>query len=303
MVKPASLGDKPKPMLHAGGGVAASSYFTVNIGCEAGINHLKSALGLLIKESLSLNRTPIVFTPRFLATHNFDKAVDASWGKYIDLSRIVITKDGATHYVEAVEEDAIVNRDALTVLEVKGKHLITPAENAAYRVIVKNNPSGLGLDAVYTHDEFDFNVEFLPSRAVRHHADQVWRRLGEYHAMHVRRGDMLAEKARCPNLAEDTRPEKILETLSRVLAKGARVYVLTDEQDRNYFEILKQDYQIFRYFDFPELKAFVEGDHPDNFFLYEIEKLIFANAHTKIHTFAHPKGETRISLTSDLGWS
>jgi hypothetical protein len=104
-------------------------------------------------------------------------------------------------------------------------------------------------------------------------------------------------------LEQDTRPEKIYETVSRVLPKGSRVYILTDEKNRSYFDILKRDYQIFQYFDFPELSALVEGTDPDNFFLYEIEQLIFSRAKTKIHTFAHPEGKPRISLTNDVGWT
>ncbi len=121
--------------------------------------------------------------------------------------------------------------------------------------------------------------------------------------MHVRRGDKLADKERYPHLAQDTRPERIYETVSRVLPEGSRIYILTDEKARNYFDILKSHYRIRRYYDFPELKRIVEGECPDNFFLYEIEQLIFAKAKTQIHTFVHPNGEPRISLTRDVGWT
>ena len=263
---------------------------------------MKSALSLLIKESLSLNRTPVVFTPRLLSSHNFAKEVDASWDKYIDLDKIAIMKDDVTSYVKALRRDVLADLDdAASILEVKGKHLITASENAEYKLIIKNNASGLGLDSVYRHDDFDFDVDFFPSDGLLCHADQIGRQLGAYHSIHVRRGDKLTDKERYPNLEQDTRPAKIYETVSRVLPKGSRVYILTDEKTENYFDVLEKDYQIFRYFDFPELKRFVEGDHPDNFFLYEIEQLIFAKAETKIYTFADPKGEPRISLTRDVG--
>jgi hypothetical protein len=265
---------------------------------------MKSALGLLIKESLSLNRTPVVFTPALLSSHNCGKEVEASWDKYIDPDKIAIIKDSATTYVKALKRDVIASLNgACAVLEVNGKHLISATENAEYTLIIKNNASGLGPDNVYGHDDFDFEVGFAPSGAVLYLADKVSRQLGTYHSMHVRRGDMLTDKARCPNLERDTRPEQIYETVSRVLPKGSRVYILTDEKVQTYFNILKKDYQIFQFFEFPELKRFVEGDQPDNFFLYEVEQLIFAKAETKIYTFGHPKGEPRISLTRDLGWT
>ncbi len=141
----------------------AVRYFTVNIGCEAGINHLKSALRLLIKESVSLNRTPVVFAPRFLAAHNFDREISASWDRYVDLCRIGVITNGTAQYIEALPQTVIAHRDDFAVLDVKGTHVVTDAENAEYTLIVKNNPSGLGLDAAYGHDDFDFDVELVPS--------------------------------------------------------------------------------------------------------------------------------------------
>ncbi len=266
---------------------------------------MKSALGLLIKESLSLNRTPVVFAPPLLSSHNFGCEVNTSWGKYIDLDNIaIVPRNGNTTYTRALEREVIAERaDAFAVLEVNGKHVVSTAENDRYTLIVKHNPSGLGPDNVYTHADFDFEVGFSPSDAVSRLAGDIIRRLGTYHAIHVRRGDMLADKTRCPNLENDTQPERIRQSVSTVLPKSSRIYVLTNENDPHYFDLLKTDYQVFRYFDFPELKRLVEGNHPDNFFLYEIEQLIFAKAQTKIYTFAHPNGVPRISLTKDVGWT
>ena len=174
LVKRISAGDKPKPAPYVSALVKTDSYFTVNVGCRAGLNHMKSALGLLIKESLSLNRTPVAFAPPLLSSHNFDKEVDASWDKYINLDKIAIRTDNATNYVKALKRDVIADfDDAFAVLEVNGKHLISAIENAEYKLIIKNNPSGLGADNVYRHDDFDFEVGFLPSDAVLYHAEQI----------------------------------------------------------------------------------------------------------------------------------
>lgn len=302
-IRPLSADAKPKPVFHTNGSAESDRYFTVNVGCYAGIKHMKSALVLLIKESLSLKRTPVVFTPRLLSSHNFGKEVTASWDKYIDLDKIAVTRNGTTHHVKALTRDIIPDIDAFAVLEVKGAHLITASENAEYQLIVKNNSSGLGDDGVYGHDDFDFHVELCPSRVVLDYADHVTRQLGEYHSMHVRRGDKLAERERYPNLERDTRPEAIYETVSRAVPKGSRLYILTDERNPHYFDVLRRDYQVFQYFDFPKLRSLVEGANPDNFLLYEIEQLVFANGKTRIHTFAHPLGKPRMSLTIDVGWT
>ena len=155
-------GEKTTPVTYAGASVRPDRFFSVDVAAEAGINHLKSALSLLIKESVSLNRTPLVFTPRFESAHNRGHKVASSWDKYIDLSRIAIVKHGATHHVEAFGRDVIADLESCAVLEVNGRHLVTAAENAQYDLIVKNNPSGLGNDNVYGHDDFDFDVRFCP---------------------------------------------------------------------------------------------------------------------------------------------
>jgi hypothetical protein len=302
-IRSVSVGEPPRPVFHANGTAGTHKYFTVNIGCYAGINHMKSALMLLIKESLSLNRIPVVFTPQFLSAHNFGKEVIASWDKYVDLDKIAITQNGTTHHVRAMKRDVIADIDAFTVLEVKGKHLVTATENAEYQLIVKNNSSGLGFEGTYGHDDFDFDVELYPSRVVLDYADQVIKQLGQYHSMHVRRGDKLDERDRYPNLDRDTRPEAIYDTVSRILPRGSRIYILTNERTPNYFDVLGKDYQIFQYFDFPGLRDLVEGAHPDNFLLYEIEQVVFARAKTRIYTFADPNGKPRTSLTKDVGWT
>ena len=64
-------GAKPKPALHLNGSGEPNGYFTVNVGCDACIKHMKSALALVVKESLSLEKharrlrtTPRGTTPR-----------------------------------------------------------------------------------------------------------------------------------------------------------------------------------------------------------------------------------------------
>jgi hypothetical protein len=106
-----------------------------------------------------------------------------------------------------------------------------------------------------------------------------------------------------PDLDHDTQTDNIRATLAKTIPKGAKVYILTNERDRAFFNALKNDYEVLQFFDFPELKSLVEGRQPDNFLLFEIEKLLFDNAQTKVYTFTHPEGGTRISLSKHLGWA
>ena len=121
--------------------------------------------------------------------------------------------------------------------------------------------------------------------------------------MHVRRGDKLhlkEWKEKHPNLERDTQPLQIIETLRRILPTANRIYILTNETDRNFFDPLRQVFDVFQYFDFPELRCIVEDECPDNHFLYEIEKRLFSQARDKIFTFADREGK-RLSLTRDIG--
>lgn len=105
-----------------------------------------------------------------------------------------------------------------------------------------------------------------------------------YCAIHVRRGDKLKLPA-YPHLDEDTQPERILEILTKYVPKGTTVYILTNEKDKKYFDLLRSKYDILQYTNFPILKQLVENENPDNFLLYEIEKRILNSAKYKIHTF------------------
>lgn len=297
---PSNVQRAPQP--YNGEPLRTDRYFGVNVEVSVGIVHLKSALMLLIKEALSLKRVPVAFTPRFSPTHNFGHQVPESWERYVDLENVVVTKNGSAYNVGMVASSVLARTESLSVLQVRSRHVVTERENAAYDLIVKDNPGGLGAENAFGHDEFDFNVSLRPSSTVLCHAADVRGRLGDYYAMHVRRGDKLRE-ARYPNLARDTTPENIHATLKRVAPPGARIYILTDERTPGYFDSLKQDYEVFRYCNFPALRALVESDDPDNYLLYEVEQLLFDGALTRIHTFAHPAGKPRISLTTDIGWT
>src|SRR5689334_12373743 len=62
-LRPSPNGGRPR--------LEPDKYFTLRLATRAGITHLKSALALLIKEAVLLNRTPVVFAPPFLPLHNF----------------------------------------------------------------------------------------------------------------------------------------------------------------------------------------------------------------------------------------
>ncbi|MDO9161088.1 MAG: hypothetical protein Q8N35_09100 [Methylococcaceae bacterium] len=287
--------------------VNKSQFFTVQIDAKPGINHLREALNWLVRESISLNRTPLVFTPHFDNCHNFDIEVQANWDKYINLNNIQIIHKptGNAISIQAVMEKDITGFDDLSVLWVERDHVITEKENSEFDLIIRHNKTGLEISCIHNGIRGlpEYSVTFLPSACVLDTYNQVSNKIENYCAIHVRRGDMLSMVETYPNLKHDTHPDQIIATISKVLTRKSNIYILTNERDRNYFNPLNNDYIVFQYFDFPELSELIECEKPDNFLLFEIEKLIFENANTKIYTFTHPEGGTRISLSKNLGWA
>lgn len=301
-VSEALFHEENKPAL-----VNKNKYFTVQVDAKPGINHLREALEMLVRESISLNRTPLVFTPHFDICHNFNIEVNATWDKYIDLNNFQINNisQGSNFAIQAVMDKEIAGFDDLSVLWIERDHILTDKENEEFDLIVRHNRTGLEIDGIHTGIRGlpNYSVCFMPSSRVLDTYNQVSNKIQNYCAIHVRRGDMLGMTDRYPNLDQETQPDSIRATISQVIPRGTQIYILTNEKDKAYFNPLKTEYDVFQYFDFPELIGLVECEQPDNFLLFEIEKLIFENAKTKIYTFSHPNGRARISLSSSLGWA
>ena len=94
------------------------------------------------------------------------------------------------------------------------------------------------------------------NRVLRYHdkfyfyADKVYEEIGEFNAIHVRRNDFL--DAREDAIACVDAPEKIVEMVERLpfRDKTLPLYIATDEQDRSFFDLLAEKYEIYFYEDF-----------------------------------------------------
>ena len=64
------------------------------------------------------------------------------------------------------------------------------------------------------------------------------------------------------------------------LGYNTKLYIMSDIHDPKYFDFLKSDYQVYRYYDFPELRQLVTGEanSVDNYMLYSVEKNIMSYA-------------------------
>jgi len=281
--------------------------FTVEVEARPGINHLRHALELLILEAVALGRTPVAFKPWFDPRHNLGHDLDVNWDKYLDLSRVELSNgEAGTTFVRVLQPCEVPGLERLSAAWFDQDHRITDDESRGLDLIVRRNRTGLHIKSVHGvgFDMPGYRLRFTPSALVSEKFRIVKERLGgDYTAMHVRRDDMLAMTDLYPNLGRDTQPDRIRQTLRGHVPQHSRVYVMTNERDRQFFEPLRADFEIFQYFDFLELNEILDSGTPDNFLLFEIEKLLFEHAATKVYTFTHPEGGQRISLSVDKGWA
>ena len=102
-----------------------------------------------------------------------------------------------------------------------------------------------------------------------------------YACMHVRAAfkDRDYEQPIFPFVAAKEQIESVVQNAIR---KGSRLYIMSDIHQPDFFDFLKSDYQVYRYYDFPKLKELVSGEKIDNVMLYLVEKNIMKYATVKI---------------------
>ena len=101
--------------------------------------------------------------------------------------------------------------------------------------------------------------------------------------IHVRRGDYIPIHN---SLKENTSPEHIRDVIKKY--KFNSVYIMTNEKDKDFFNQLRNDFNIFQYFDFKDLVSIY-----DNYELYAIETFIMFNSNFRISTFDTTNSEKK----------
>ncbi|XP_050364771.1 uncharacterized protein LOC126783357 [Argentina anserina] len=146
---------------------------------------------------------------------------------------------------------------------------------------------------------------FLPSRAakkLRSAAEKIKEILGDYDAIHVRRGDRLktrkdrngVERTLSPHLDRDTRPQFILRRIKKWVPPGRTLYIASNERTPGFFSPLSVRYKLAYASNYSRiLDPLVEN----NYQLFMIERLIFMGAKTFIRTFK--EDDTDLYLTDD----
>ena len=127
-------------------------------------------------------------------------------------------------------------------------------------------------------------VEFKKTPQILILAQSIGEKLGSYYAIHVRRGDRLE---RNKILQTCTRPQNIFNRIKNIIPLGEKLYILSNEWQVDYFDFLRNYYEVYQYFDFDELKELLRED---NYYLYSVEEQILQNAKIKFDTFKPRQG-------------
>ena len=296
-------------------------YLVLRSSGSPGLDHSLAVLKNAIKEAIYLNRTLVINKFSMSAKHNLEHhAENLEYKRYINLDKTQAYKteqDGSLfHYIDAENFDLNKYSEKDILLLDRNIRLITEEENNRYEVIIRRTT-----DASYCKRYYDILVSFYPSDEVEHLTDAVLKSLGTnltdakkrslvyqdvnfsdnrdifykkmldnplyYAALHVRGNDAY-------QLWSDYRYWNTTRHLKHIigtsLPKGCRIYIMSDIYDHHYFDFLKKDYTIYRYFDFPSLEALVSKNNNceiDNAMLYSVEKNILQYAYIKIVRAKH----------------
>ncbi|CAA6667955.1 unnamed protein product [Spirodela intermedia] len=136
---------------------------------------------------------------------------------------------------------------------------------------------------------------FLPLMAIKS-------LLGDYDAIHVRRGDRIKtrkdrfriDRSLHPHLDRDTRPEFIQRRIEKWIPPGRTLFIASDEHTPGFFSPLSARYRMAYASNYSEI---LEPVIENNYQLFMIERLILVGARTLVKTFK--EDEADLCLTDD----
>ncbi|KAK1318115.1 hypothetical protein QJS10_CPB04g00481 [Acorus calamus] len=146
---------------------------------------------------------------------------------------------------------------------------------------------------------------FLPkmaARQLRQAAHKIKGLLGDYDAIHVRRGDKIktrkdrfgVERTLHPHLDRDTRPEFIQRRISKWIPPGRTLFIASNERSPGFFSPLSTRYRLAYSSNYSNI---LDSVVKNNYQLFMIERLILFGAKTFVRTFK--EDEMDLSLTDD----
>ncbi|KAG8079567.1 hypothetical protein GUJ93_ZPchr0007g5436 [Zizania palustris] len=129
----------------------------------------------------------------------------------------------------------------------------------------------------------------MPAKKLRDVANEMKEILGDYDAIHVRRGDLLknrkdrfgVERSLHPHLDRDTHPEYIKRKIARWIPRGRTLFIASNERTPGFFSPLSDRYRLAYSSNFSNI---LEPVIENNYQLFMVERLIMQGAKTLVKT-------------------
>lgn len=142
----------------------------------------------------------------------------------------------------------------------------------------------------------------MPAEKLRNAANKMKEILGDYDAIHVRRGDLLknrkdrfgVERSLHPHLDRDTRPEYIRKRIAQWIPPGRTLFIASNERTPGFFSPLSDRYKLAYSSNFSSI---LEPIIENNYQLFMVERLMMQGAKTFIKTMR--EFESDLTLCDD----
>ncbi|CAH8392829.1 unnamed protein product [Eruca vesicaria subsp. sativa] len=295
--------------------------------CEscAGLGHQESSLRCALEEAMFLNRT-FVMPSRMCINpiHNKKSVVNGSDNESWEVSSCAMESlydvDLISEKIPVILDDSetwhIVLSTGMKLKERGIAHVsgvsrceLNDSSHYANLLLINRTASPLAW-FVECKDRINrrnvmLPYSFLPSMAaprLRNAAEKIKAQLGDYDAIHVRRGDKLktrkdrfrVERTQFPHLDRDTRPEFIMRRIQKQIPPGRTLYIGSNERTPGFFSPLAARYKVVYSSNFSEI---LDPVIENNYQLFMVERLIMMGAKTFFKTFR--EYETDLTLTDD----
>ncbi|WOL16382.1 hypothetical protein Cni_G25169 [Canna indica] len=295
----------------------------------AGLGHQESSLRCALEEALFLQRVFVMPSRMCIsATHNTkgilhqpsNSSSDEMWAASscamdslydLDLisSKVPVILDNSKIWFHIVSTSMKLGGKG--VAPVQGVSRVDLKENSQYSNILLINRTASPLAwFMECKDRTNRSSVMLPhtflpmmaAKKLREAADKITKILGDYDAIHVRRGDILktrkdrfgVERSLHPHLDRDTRPEFIQQRIAKWIPPGRILFIASNERKPGFFSPLSVRYKLAYSSNFSDI---LDPVIENNYQLFMVERLILAGARTFVKTYKEDKHD--LSLTDD----
>ena len=160
------------------------------------------------------------------------------WGE-IETISYTIADDLVNNLITTEDEIPplfVKHRDIKNINELKDKEILYFKDNLLGNFYLTIYSKRLPELCKYVLRHIHYNEEIF------NEANKVIDTLGDYYAIHIRRNDFQYKDLFLPI-------DKIYNNIKNIIPEGAKLYVSTDETDKNFFNLLDEHYQLYFYDD------------------------------------------------------